>query len=337
MGESASGEFRFRHITALFDFQIDGADSFVHSGQAQGATYDITILRCDDFGAHLDQIAKYSDNGVRQQLIEHKINQWSMRPRARHCLLFDITHPVGSLTDDASQSPMFGSVHSAIMEALRFYSSAGVAWTRTYFYRYPPCHPGLLSWIEPTTTQVHPGHPGSPSVLRQSDFAACRQLFQLLLVRDWNDGTAFSNILNLAREYHRLAFTLENVAHAFLILMVIFEALFKRDETEKNASKAAQRISRLLGSTKTACMDIQTEFNDDPVNSFCKIRNRIAHGHPSLSVPIVTAKYPSLYRYVTQAILTLMFLPAGTIDHKKDYYDEIERTVQDRFNGLANI
>jgi hypothetical protein len=172
-------------------------------------------------------------------------------------------------------------------------------------------------------------------VLRHSDFAVCRQLFDILLLKNWNDETTLTNVLNLALEYHRLAFTLENVGHAFLILMVIFEALFKKEK--ENVSRPSKRIARLLGRTKRECQAIQREFNDDPVNSFCKIRNRIAHGDPSLSVSVVAANYPSLYRHVTDALLALLSLPAGTVDCAKDYYDEISRIVDARFTALPNM
>jgi hypothetical protein len=168
-------------------------------------------------------------------------------------------------------------------------------------------------------------------VLRARDFADCRKLFDILLVKNWSDGTTFTNVLHLAREYHRLSFTLENVAHAFLILMVVFEALFKKEK--EKASKAAKRIGRLLGATKKACKDIQREFNND----FCKARNKIAHGDSSLPLTTVANLYPCLYRHVTRAIILLLHLPAGTLDPTKDYYDEINRYVNGRFGNLPAV
>ena len=61
-----------------------------------------------------------------------------------------------------------------------------------------------------------------------------------------DDNATSDKVLRLAMEYHRLSFTLERVEHAFLILMVAFEAMFKK-EGRSNASRAAQRIGRLLG------------------------------------------------------------------------------------------
>jgi len=153
--------------------------------------------------------------------------------------------------------------------------------------------------------------------------------------KTWKEIDTLDRVLRLAMEYHRLAFTLERVDHAFLILMVAFEAMFKKKD-EDNASRAAQRIGRLLGATKSKCMSIQKDFFDNRGDWFSKIRNDIAHGDTSLSLATVASKYPSLYRHVSTAIITLLNLPSGSIDDTKDYYDEISRLTEARFIGLPN-
>ena len=155
----------------------------------------------------------------------------------------------------------------------------------------------------------------------------------MLLQRGTRDISTFDKVLNLALEYHRLAFTLENVAHAFLILMVIFEALFKKD-TEANASQAAQRIGRLLGSTQRECGDIRQQFFDNRGETFCRIRNGVAHGDVGLGNPTVTKLYPCLYQYVTRTMVALLSLAAGTLNTNPDYYYEINKIVEERFNSL---
>ena len=139
------------------------------------------------------------------------------------------------------------------------------------------------------------------------------------------------NVLQLAKEYHRTSFNLEHVTHAFLILMVVFEALFKKDEN--SAGRAAKSIGRLLGDTQKACSAIARDF-DSAVGSFRAIRNGIAHGDTCLDVQVVSSKYPSLYRHVTEAIVRLLALPPGKLDDTKEYYDEIARIVDDRRASL---
>lgn len=161
-------------------------------------------------------------------------------------LLFDIKYPAGTSTDPLG--PVFGQIHSPAMDALRLCSSAGLEWYRTWVYPLPPTTT-TVHFFDPTTSHVRDSHLPSPSILDAGRFDECRRLFDVLLNNSWGSWAAFTNILTLAREYHRLTFTLENPAHAFLILMVIFEALFKK-EHERNADLASRRIGKLLGSTQ---------------------------------------------------------------------------------------
>ncbi len=149
----------------------------------------------------------------------------------------------------------------------------------------------------------------------------------MLLARKWSPAVTLDNVLQLAREYHRTAFNLEHATHAFLILMIVFEALFKKDE--RAGGKAAKCIGSLLGNTQKACSAIAQEF-DGAQDSFREIRNRIAHGDSSLDAPAVSLKYPTLYRYVTDALIRLLALPPTRVDSSKDYYDEIARIANER-------
>ena len=111
--------------------------------------------------------------------------------------------------------------------------------------------------------------------------------------------------------------------------------MFKKKD-EDNASRAAQRIGRLLGATKSECMSIHKEFFDNKGDWFSKIRNDIAHGDTSLSLTTVAGKYVSLYRHVTAAIVKLLNLSPGSVDDTKDYYDELTRLTETRFFSLPN-
>jgi hypothetical protein len=153
----------------------------------------------------------------------------------------------------------------------------------------------------------------------------------MFLARKWSAKITLDNVLQLAKEYHRTSFNLEHVTHAFLILMIVFEALFKKDENA--AGRAAASIGRLLGDTQKACSAIAREFDNAP-DSFREIRNRIAHGDSNLDVEVVSHKYPALYRYVTDALVHLLALATGKVDCTKDYYDEISRIADDRYASL---
>ena len=169
--------------------------------------------------------------------------------------------------------------------------------------------------------------------MAETDFAACRATADTIINKTWDNSLTFDRVLTLALEYNRVCFTLERVENAFLILMVAFEALFKRDETE-NGSKASWRIGRLLGQNKKECQEVKQAFFDDTVFAYSKIRNKIAHGNPSLNLSDVEAHYPGLHGYLRQAIIALLAWRPGTIDATKNYYDEVDRQVEARFRML---
>ncbi len=172
-------------------------------------------------------------------------------------------------------------------------------------------------------------------MLHGADFAACRSTIDVLMRKTWNENATFDRVLRLAMEYHRLSFGLERVDHAFLILMVAYRGDVQERRNRKRQQADAE-IGRLLGAaSERDCKAILKEFDADP-DSLSKIRNRIAHGDPALNLATVASKYPSVYRYVTAAIVALLNLPSGSLDDAKDYYDEISRYTKDRFDGLPN-
>lgn len=175
---------------------------------------------------------------------------------------------------------------------------------------------------------------GSQSVLDQADFDLCRRSIDVFLTKAWQN-TVHDKVLKLALDYHELSFTQQEIAHAFLIVMVIFEAL-ARKENEESASKAAWRIARLIAGTKAEANVVQKDFFDARADSLCNIRNKVAHGDPTLTQQLIETKYPVLYRYLTKAILTLLHLQPATLDPTRDYYDELTAFVDTRFAALPN-
>jgi len=315
-----------RTVTPVFECRIEGADHFTHSGQHKGVDFTIE-LRSFNFA----EITKYADAAVQQRLRTQPGFHYSDHffAQVSYVLLADVTHPPGSVPAQQKNTKESLHIHVAALQALRLHSSAGLPHNDQF--QFSDGHGMLI--MEPQSRQRRTSLLATPSIFRSTDFAACRTTIDTLRNKVWGT-TTLDSVLSLATEYHRLSFTLERVEHAFLILMVAFEAMFKRDHKE-NACKAAQRIGRLLGATtKNDCMAIQKEFNDDP-DSFSKVRNQIAHGDPNLNLTSVTSKYPRLYFHVTQAIVKLLSLPSGTIDDTKDYYDEINSLAENRFHSLS--
>jgi hypothetical protein len=329
-------EVVFRMFTPIFRYAIDGARCFTHCGNHGNARFEIELRPYAHNPTDWAQVTQYADDGIRDLLVRRRFHLSDhFCCAARHCLLTDVIHPESSVSNVAGGTVEGLAVHQAAVDALRLHSSAGLPYHDTYEFRSPPpLHPGLGTQT-PNTRQSRFTHLGEPSVLRSKDFHTCRSTINCLLNKTWTDSSTFDKVLRLAMEYHRLAFTLERVEHPFLILMVAFEAMFKKKD-EDNASRASQRIGRLLGTTKAECMSIHKEFFDNKGEWFSQIRNDIGHGDTSLSLTTVAGKYPSLYRHVTAAIVRLLNLPLGSMDDSKDYYDEISRLADTRFFSLPN-
>jgi hypothetical protein len=293
-----SSEVLFRVITPVFGHRIEGTDRFMHSGRSGTERFEITLLPYQAFCA---EVFPSYDQEMVACLQEHRAQFWEGFPvGASHFLLTDVIYPGVMDLNDPAKAPSYGRIQAAVMDALRLRSSAGIVWHLTFVFTRPrTIYGSRMVTLYPSTRQRLLGrHLGPESVLLAADFAACQRTITTLLGKTWSDTVTFDKVLGLALEYHRLSFTLEQVAHAFLILMVAFEALFKKDD---NVSKAAKWIGRAVSGTKKGCKDIQKAFNTDPV-SFRTIRNQIAHGDTSLNVATVRANYPDLYRYLTAAI-----------------------------------
>lgn len=322
-------------LAPVFMYEIQRATCFDHAGQFNNVTFKVT-LQPYNHRTDFDEITMAADTRSRDMLQQreiHKSDHYWHGPEP-YILVMDVTHPPGSIRDNpAGRTQECWTIEDAVTDALRLHSSRGLPSHETYTFRSPPTESGLMI-RSPNVYQSRYSYLGAISVLQSAEFAACRSTIDVLL-KARNENTTFGKVLRLAMDYHRHSFTLEKPEHAFLILMVAYEAMFKRDDTE-NASKPAQRIGRLLGTaTKKDCQTIQKEFNDAP-DSYSKIRNQIAHGDTTLDFTAVASKYPCLYRYVTAAIVTLLKLPSGSLDDTKNYYDEISRLTGTRFFSLPN-
>jgi hypothetical protein len=313
-----------RILTPVYDFKLEGADSFAHAGPYKGANFKV-VLRPYTGPADLDALVNLAHPNNRPS-IRQGFRRFDTGAAGCHVLLIEVALPGSAFALDMGIAT---EVQLSTVETLRLHSTAGLPHDDPLMFS----DAAILAQVRWISRQSPISHLPKPSVLRSDDFAACRATGDTLRSKAWG-GTTFDKVVGLAKEYHRLSFTLEKVEHAFLILMVAYEAMFLRDGTE-NASKPAQRIGRLLGATKKDCQGIQRDFNDDP-DSFSKIRNQIAHGDPNLNLATVASKYPSLCRHLTAAIVRLLALPPGSLDDTKDYYDEITRLTESRFFSLPN-
>lgn len=326
---ASAPEATFRMLTPVYNYRIEGADCFKHSGTNGSLKFNLD-LRPHPSPTDWVAVAECAKPSIREE-IERRATHDSQRfgTPADHFLRNDVVGP-GSVGEPAWNTQH--SIHLAVVYGLRLHASAGLQHHETYSYWLPPATLRGLSYNLYNFPQYPFSYLSRPSILQDAEFDACRCTIDVLMRRVWS-STTHDRMLLLAMEYQRISFTLERVEHAFLILMVAYEAMFKKDATE-NATHPAVRIGRLLGAaTQKDCSAIQKEFNDDP-DSFSKIRNRIAHGDPSLNLATVAGKYLSLYRHVTAAIVNLLNLPYGALDSTTDYYGALSRYTKARYDGL---
>ncbi len=347
----------FRYLTPIFN-QSHFLD-FEHTGHYKDATFSI---RLKGYGGDpspnilpendLNELFKYGSDGTIKNLWQMHRSKRFFPPIANVMLVVDVIQPLIDDREVASNTRESSIVFESIVSALRLHASKGLAYDNSYIFRSPPVPSTPLDELpevirvmakessgcgsfRPHTIPVLSSRSrlGSGlSVLHTDQYDDCRKTFHKLLEKEWNDTNTFDKVLQLALEYHRTSFTLENNDHAFLVLMVAFEALFKK-ESERNAGRAAARIAKLLASVKSDKGQIKQDFFDHTTDAFSKIRNEIAHGNPNLDYTMVKEKYSELYNYITKAIINLLNLQTGTIG--LDYYNDLNSYVENRFSFLS--
>jgi hypothetical protein len=318
-----------RFITPVYNHLIQDADKFEHSGAKGQATFKLTF---GERPTPTDWTAVAAD--AEPGVVEH-IRKRAELERERffgspnHFLQVDVAGAPGS------EAELGNSIYAVVEPALislRLHSSAGLAYNETYSYWLPPTTLRGLHFNSLYSVPLPNRHLLGRSVLRAADFDACRRCIDgVLILPIGPEAVTRDRVLLLAIEYQRLSLAHERIEHAFLTLMVAFEALFKSGK-EKNATKAAQRMGRLLGTTQKHCAEVQKEFND-----YSRHRNLIAHGDPTLGFGAIADNLPRLYQHITAAIAELLELPAGSFDPAADYYGEVDRFTEARCQSLKRV
>jgi hypothetical protein len=328
---------RFRAITPIyrFEFKPNDAAVFSCSGKFRDAEYSIRLKRYEHGKPGFEELMEETNQEYTDKYGPRHVGQ---NPFTGYFLVLDVIQPLDGqrvMTVSANTQEL-DEISYAILRSICLHSSRGLWYHKTHIIKYNP-HLIDGSICSPLAKQYTFSRLGPyPSILSDSEFADVQSTFEALLEKKWITNATFSKILDLALEFHKTVFSLQNVAHCFLMLMIVFEAMFKKDNTEES-SKAASRISKLISMTKNEKNRIHKEFFDNHPNTFCNIRNDIVHGDPNLDENIIRSKNPILYEYITKAIIKIITIPAGQIDYTKDYYDEISRLAEDNFNALPNI
>ena len=321
----ANKTITFYSIIPIFNYSIL-SEEFTHSGTYRDASFLISFKRIASGKEGFSELAKNADKSIHENLASIHISpRFIFAPATNDFLFIEVTYPYNQKYEVSGNTSDTQIITHYILTALRLHSSKGILSHYIYTFRNPPNpHLGWNVQIQsPLMPQYSIGHLKGVSVLKKSDYANCRNTFERLL-KNHSGNKSIDKILKLALDYHLTTFNLQTIEHSFLILIVIFEILFKK-ELCGNAEKAADRISKLISSNPSEQSRIkETFFKIGKRDSFCNIRNDIAHGNSSLNTNEVEIKFPILYDYITQAIIELIAISDSEIDKSKDYYDELE-------------
>lgn len=312
-----------RHITPVFNFELASQKIFSHQGVVQGVNFELTLKQ---YQAHEYQELLQSTDLEYIDCFKSQVIWESRHFFGQHkdyYLVIDVFHQTD--TPDAINSPQSSRINSSAEQALRLHTTKGYYFGETHTYR--STKPTERSGDSmPQYSWNHLGFK-PPSSLTEQTFDACKTTMDILLKRQWGEANVmFDKVLRLALSYHKTAFKLEKVEHSFLLLMVVFEALFKKDQKE-NKSHAWTRMANLLAYTQKEAKAIKTRFE-----KFGYIRNAIAHGEPTLKIEEVKQQYPLLYQDITQAIIQLLRITS--LDLTQNYYDELIKYLDKRFQQL---
>jgi len=320
----------FRALIPIFRFEFqENDDVFEHHGEYKEATYQISLKQYEQGEISFNELMKYANHKARKSL--ESIHIQDGHP-TKYFLIVDVTQSNNEELKVASNSVESVIIEKAITCSLRLSSTRGFRIHNSYSFRWPEAQYFNYSRGTPLISEYRFSHLGQGnSVLSADSFGDVISLFEKILDRETEESSTLSKVIDLAIDYHLTAFKIQKVEHAFLVLMVAFEALFKKDENE-NINQASDRVAKLLCSDRESKKEISKTFSGANDESLSSIRNKIAHGDPRLNLELVRAKYPLLYEYVRSAIVNLINLPNNTIG--SSYYDDLTVYVNKRYENL---
>jgi hypothetical protein len=322
-------------ITRVSNITLEDGCEFTISSKYQDCDYTATLKKCTEDGETLICMTLGITKDEYSETIKNQLEDFNwVHHNYRIELISDAYYLIIVIKRlSAGDGGELGTIRETILTSLRLHSSRGLRYHNSYEFRiFPPPYDQLsvaLVGSFPQPFEFHSLFIDATSFLHQTEFDACMLTIKYLLEKKTHRETMFDKVLQLALAYHATSFTLVRVEHSFLILMIIFEALFK-DKNENSTSNAVNRISKLLGRDRPEIKRIGKEFTQKP--GFCHLRNDIAHGDITANQSLINSSYFNLYSHITRAITKLISIGAnGSIDFSKDYYDEINRLINDYY------
>lgn len=347
----------FRYITPIFNFNhfID----FEYDGIYKDASFSIKLQGYGDIGCtssilpenDLSELFKYGTEGTMSNLYNMNYSAKFFPPYTSVLLVIDVVQPLLDNRSVSINTKESEKIFRSIVLALQLHATHGLAYEYTYIFRSPKIAsnttedelPEFIKELAKKSPGCAVSRPNaipmsfSPlgsgtSIVKEEQFSSCINTFLYLVEKEWDTDCTFDNVLQLAIDCHTTSFTLARTRHAFLMIMVAFEALFKKKE-ERKTVPASERIAKALSKVKIDFDLIKDSFSSgNQNNDFSKIRNDIAHGYPNAMHADLQDEYNKLFRYVSDAII---FVISENHHYScNNYYDALDTYLNQRFNEL---
>lgn len=318
----------FRTIIPIYNL---ATGDFSLSGKFGNAKYKISVDYIKQTGKpELSKLNKYIDQERGFEIYNHIFfqSQNSMCGN-RHCpiIIVDVKQDMSEQLWVAGNSLEQIQLNTALISALSTLTTRGILIDYLYSYRltdlffegtYPEKSTGLStsSFFEKPIFFSH-GEQGL-TTLDEKHSKDLELIFDCYLKLDSTDDSSFKNILQLSTSYYLTSLCLSKIEHAFLMLVIILEIIYKVNE-EENFDKTVKRCRIVLDLKKA----FATNFFNDEQTGVRELRNAIAHGKLFDTGPL-KEKYDKLFKFVRHSIINLIIKQNEYVaNDQKDWYKNI--------------
>ena len=179
---------------------------------------------------------------------------------------------------------------------------------------------GVIKIVPPTKMQPFLI---SSEFVSKENFSLLVNFFNNLQIMDKSSKFNYHEISELVIDLYESTFTLREYRTKFLILAVIYETIFKK-ENEK-IQHIAKKISMFLEKDDMKRNSIYRLFHADHKNvlTIGRIRNEIAHGDLDLAQDFMKKKYSELHEIIRK-ILNTYFIEYSKIKHSNEYFNDLK-------------
>ncbi len=324
----------FRAITPLHNFTLwterDGGfhrgGSFHESGMFEKTPYTVRIVRA--LGEELSALVLSADN---EHIISDLVLPDTGVPFEDYYLVADVVTPATEETAVSSNTMELLRVNQAFLEAMHVHAKGGLIVSDTFWLKSPASHSGSMNRSRGLGAGRPNGFLFGPTSIFDGGYPGLAESFRLFLSEPWGESQ-FGRVLELAMNSMRLHGCCGTREHAFLLLMVAFEAMFKA--STENSDRAAKRIAEFLCTSSRAKKKVVQKAFTTAGTGFRDLRNSVAHG--DLPACNLKSSLPKLRGLMQGAIVRLLLhYQASPPAEDDDYYDWLD-TAQDTGHTVSD-